>query len=176
MLSVNIWDDFYCCLIWFSDSSVHRSSQVFPPKILPLIHCTTYIPHLTESPYDTKMFDVIKIMLLIFISIMLWVWYLVYLLIKLGFSSFGVSAKIIYRDTNSNIKAINHKSQYLTASCNLRVAYIWIQILCFLNVHTLAAHQKFRVSEAASCQMIEHWCFENELFSKAGKLTKRVST
>ena len=112
-------------------------------------------------------------MLLIFISIMLWVWYLVYLLIKLVFSSFGVSAKIIYRDTNSNINVTTYVNKN---NDNLRVAYIWIQILCFLNVHTLAAHQKFRVSEAASCQMIEHWCFENELFSKAGKLTKRVST
>lgn len=83
-----------------------------------------------------------------------------------------VSAKIIYRDTNSNIKTINHESQYSTAACNLRVACIWIQTLWFLNVHTLASHQKFRVSEAASCQMIEHWCFENELLRKAGKLAK----
>lgn len=122
------------------------------------------------------MFDVIKIMLLIFISIMSWVWCLVYLLIKLGFRLVWASAKIIYRDTNSNIKAINHKSQYLTASCNLRVTYIRIQISCFLNVRTLAAHQKFRAQEAASCQMIERWCFEMNFTAKQVNWQSWVST
>lgn len=110
--------------------------------------------------------------MLILISIMSWVLCLVYLFINLNFPLLLDLEKIIYRDTNSNIKASKHKSQYLTAVCNLILAYIWIQILCFLNVHTLATHQEFRVLEAASCQMIEHWCLENGLFSKAGKLAK----
>lgn len=43
---------------------------------------------------------------------------------KMDFPLFLALAKIIYRDTNSSIEAINHKSQYLTAARNLIVAYI----------------------------------------------------